>query len=46
MPELKNLKVSEELHTQLRITAIHRKLTLQRVVEEILKLYYNSRNKD
>ncbi len=46
MPELKNLKVSEELHTQLKLTAIHNKMTIQQTVEMILKTYYDSRSKD
>jgi len=40
---LKNLKVSEDLHRQLRLTAIHNNMKLQEVVEMILKSYYNTR---
>ncbi len=46
MPDLKNLKVSHELHKQLRLTSIHNNMTIQKVVEMILKTYYDSRNKD
>ncbi len=45
MTDLKNLKVSKELHTQLRLTSIHSNQTIQKVVEMILKTYYDSRNK-
>jgi len=44
MPDLKNLKVSKELHTQLRLTSIHNNVTIQQTVEMILKAYYDSRN--
>ena len=40
---LKNVKISEELHTMLRLTAIHRKQNLQQVLNDILKDWYRSR---
>ena len=43
MPELKNLKVSEAMHKQLRLTAIHNNQTLQEVVAMILNAYYETR---
>lgn len=46
MPTLKNLKVNEVLHKQLRLTSIHNNLTIQQTVEMILNLYYDSRKKD
>ena len=46
MPELKNVRVSPEIHKQLRLTAIHNSMLLQEAVEMIIKAYYDSRNKD
>ncbi len=41
--ELKNLKIPEALHTKLKLTAIHRKTTLQALVIELLNQYYKNR---
>ncbi len=43
---LKNIKIDEDLHRQLRLTAIHSNLTIQDTISMIVKQYYTSRNKD
>ena len=41
MPILKNIRVTETVHYQLKKSALHNKITLQEQIELIVKQFYN-----
>ena len=40
------IEINEELFTELRLTSIHSKLPIERLVEKIVQQYYRSRKND